>query len=147
MRNNTALDRLRAHIARHNRYVAWLSLFTTIAAAGSWALLYFVACWFVLLALSIAGPADTRMPPLFPHMFVGLATGLCLFAWFLQWRWPDQFPRDRKPVWEIILDFLLVVPRMTLAIWGTIRAWQHLNTRELSLAVRLLQRIEREETL
>lgn len=145
--SNAAPDRLRAHIARHNRRVLIFALITTAAAVTAWALLYFIAYWLVLLSLSAAESREAQVPPFFPHTFIAVALALCFLAWLLRRISPDESPRDKKFMWEIVLDFILMLPRITLSIWGTLRAYQSLNARERGLALNLLQRIERDEPL
>lgn len=120
---------------------------TAIAACVSWALLYFVAYWLILLLLAINNPADAEMPRNYSAVFITVGAVLCFLAWIMRRLSPDEYPRDRKSIWEILLDFVLMVPRMTLAIWGTLRALQFLDDHELSLAMRLLQRIEQETSV
>jgi hypothetical protein len=144
---NAAPDRLRAHFARHNRRVLIFALITAAAAVTAWALLYFIMYWLVLLMLTVNRPLETEMPVFFPHAFIGIALALCFWAWLLRRVSPDESPRDKKFIWEIVLDVILMVPRITLSIWGTLRAYQSLDKRERGLALNLLQRIERDEPL
>lgn len=146
MMSNSAESRLRAHFAQHNRRVIGLTIMTALVAAASWALLYFIAYWLTLLALTSAKSLEAQMPPDFSQLFFTVAAALCLFAWWLRRISPDEYPRDKKWLLEILLDFVLMVPRMTLAIGDTLRALQFLNRRELSLAVHLLQRIEQSQS-
>ena len=46
-----------------------------------------------------------------------------------------------KPAGEIIADFLLAIPRMTLAIGGTLAAWQRLSDPDLAQAANFLHRL------
>lgn len=147
MTDDPALKRLRAHFARHNRLVLGLSLVTFLAAGASWALLYAAAYWLVLLSLSVSRGADAMAPQAFPFVFAGVALALCLLAWLMRRHSPDGLPRDRKRPWELALDLLLMVPRMTLATGETLTAWISLDRHEASLALALLRRIEHEKTL
>jgi len=144
---DSATDRLRAHFTRHNRRVVFLAVVTALLAVIAWGLLGFAAYWFTLLFLSIEHPFDAQVPAWF---FPALATGaaaLCFFAWLLRRMRPDERARDNYSFVETLLDFLLVVPRMTLAISGTLSALIFLKNQELRLALALLQRIDREDAL
>src|ERR1043166_9364201 len=132
MTSNSAEDRLRAIFSQHNRRVIGLTIATALVAAASWMLLYFIAYWFVLLALTAAKSLEAQMPPHFSHVFFAIAGALCVLAWWLRRISPDEYPRDKKFVWEILLDFILAVPRMTLAIGGKLSALQRLNEHKLS---------------
>jgi hypothetical protein len=101
----------------------------------------------LLLVITIDRSVDAEMPPHFSIAFVLVGAALCFVAWTMRQISPDEYPRDRKTFWEIMLDFVLLIPRMTLAIWGTLRALQFLDDQELSFAMRLLQRIDENNSL
>lgn len=147
LQKSDATLRLRRHFAQHNRRVFLLACMTALTTLAAWAALYFLAYWLVLLVVTVDRTVEARMPASFPFVFAGVALTLCALAWVIRRLSPDEFPRDKKSIPEILLDFILTVPRMTLAIWGTLRALQFLDERELALAMQLLQRIERENTL
>ena len=147
MSNSDAVSRLRAHFAQHNRNVLFLALLNFAVVCASWALLYFVLYWLTLLAISVERPNEAQAPVHFPQIFAACAIALCFFAWLLRRLQPNEMPRDKKSLGEILLDFVLMVPRMTLAIFGTLRAMFFFREPELLLAQRLLERIDREETL
>lgn len=136
------MERLRAHLRRHNRKVALLSFLTLAGALLLWGVLCFVALWLFLLGNSVVKPLDWRPSPR-PLLlaFAGAAALLCCVAWLLRRLRPNEAPRDHKGLWEIALDILLAVPRMTLAVAGTARARARLNEHELQLAWDLLRRM------
>lgn len=139
--------RLRAHFARHNRRVLLLSAMTALLAAGAWSVLAFAAYTLTLLMLSVKNSVDAQAPRGFFFGFAAVALALCFLAWILRRLQPDERARDAKSLAEIALDFLLVIPRVTLSILGTLSALVLLNREELNLALALLRRIDREESL
>lgn len=145
--SSATTDRLRAHFARHNRRVLLLAAATALLAAAAWGLLGEAAYALTLVALSIQRPADAQAPAWFPPAFAAAALTLCLLAWLLRRLRPDERARDTKSVAEILLDFLLAIPRMTLAVPGTLGACVFLKREELRQTLALLQRIDREGAL
>jgi hypothetical protein len=135
---------LRAHLARHNARVLLLSAATLAAAIVLWAVLYVIAQWLTLLALVIVRGADTPLPRGFPIVFGAAMLCLLAYAWIDRRLTPNDMPRDEKSAGEIAEDFLLAIPRTTLAAWSTLTAWQWLSAREFSLAASLLERLSRE---
>ena len=133
--NGETVRPLRVHFARHNRRVIGLVLLTALGALAFWALLYFVCYWLLLLVLTVAEPMETRMPPQFASVFAVSAIVLCALGLLAR----SERPRDRKSAWEVALDLVLTVPRMTLAVGDNLRAVQWLNRQELELASRLLE--------
>ena len=77
----------------------------------------------------------------FLPVFAGCALLLCLLAWIVRKIRPNYFPVDHKPMFEIFMDIILVLPRITLAVWGNYSARQVPTERELRAAWRLLQAI------
>ncbi|SRR5581483_7976976 len=142
-----SLQLLRAHFVRHNVQVLAFALVTAIAALAFWAAIYFMLYWLLLLALTVASPMNARVPPNFAHVFFASALVLCALCWLAHRLSPNEMPRDKKSPREVALDILLAVPRMTMAVWGNLRALQFLNQHELRLAHRLLQAIAREHRL
>lgn len=136
---------LRSHLAAHNRRVLALAGATLIAALAAWALLYFVCCWVLVLAIAIF---DLPMPGIPRHfLLVYVIAALCGIgvAWIDQRFTRNARLVDKKTPWEIAMDFLLAVPRMTLAVAGTLTAWQNLNDAELLEAAELLHRLGQEK--
>lgn len=132
---------LRARIRRHNWHVAGLSLATLLGAAALWLAAYGIAYWLMLLALSATVGEEAQPLPYFRDCFIGLAATLLFFAWLHRRLNPDERPRDRKTAGEVAFDFVLLIPRMTLAVWGNLSAWLSLNAAELQGASDLLERV------
>ena len=135
---------LRAHLARHNARVVLLSAATLAAAIVLWAVLYAIAQWLTLLALTIVRGEDTALPRGFPVVFAAAVFCLLAYAWIDRRLTPNDMPRDDKSVGEIAEDFLLAIPRTTLAAWSTLTAWQSLSASEFALAAAFLERLNRE---
>ena len=135
---------LRAHLARHNARVLLLSAATFAAAILLWTVLYVIAQWLTLLALVAARGEDTPLPRGFPTVFGAAVLCLLAYAWIDRRLTPNDMPRDDKSAGEIAEDFLLAIPRTTLAAWSTLTAWQRLTAHEFALAATFLDRLTRE---
>ncbi|SRR5260221_8656856 len=138
---------LRAHLAAHNFRVALISLVTLIAAVALWFALHAVARWLTLLFLSAVKGTDAQMPAAIEPIFWSAAAALLALAWIDRRLRPDDRPKDHKSTGEIVWEFVLAIPRVTLAVWGTLSAWQHLDDRELAEAVALIERLSLDHRL
>lgn len=138
---------LRREIAGHNRRAALLALLAAVAAALLWAALYFVAHWLTLLFLTAARGVDTQVPSAFPDVFAIAAAALLAFAWMDRRLHPDDRPRDKRSPGEIALDVVLAIPRLTLAVWTTLSAWQRLGISELAQAAAFVARLVQERRI
>ena len=136
---------LRAHLARHNGQVLMLAVATLIAALAAWALLYVVSCWMLVLAIAIFDLPLHGVPHHFLTVYIVAALCGIGVAWIDQRMTPNARLRDKKTAWEIAMEFLLAVPNMTLAVGGTLGAWQRLNREELLGAAELLHRLGEEK--
>ena len=135
---------LKAHLARHNRRVLLLAAGTLLATLAAWALLYFLCLWLLVFGIAVFGRPDARIPHGFWLLY--LVTALCAigYAWVDQRLTPNTRLSDGKGIGEVIIDFLLAVPRMTLAVGGTLSARQRLTDDELLEAADLLHRLGEE---
>lgn len=135
---------LRRELAGHNLRVVLLAVLAAIAAAILWAALYVIAYWLTLLFLTAARGLDTPVPRDFRIAFFAIAGGLLAFAWIDRKLHPDDRTRDKRTPGEIVLEFVLAIPRVTLAVGSTLTAWQPLNSRELARAASFLEQLEHE---
>ena len=138
---------LRREIARHNLQVAGIALLTLVVAVGLWVVLYAVCSWAVLFFESAAGTSVVALPQGFTLVFVVAAVCSVGYAWLDRRLTPNDLPRDDKSPGEITTDFLLALPRITLAIWGTLSAAVSLTTPELSDAAAFLHRLSHERRI
>ncbi len=138
---------LRDHFARHNRRVAVLVALTLFLATGLWFISYAIVYWLTLLFLSAAHGLEARPPDTFPVLFIYSAALLIIVSWIARAIFPNDTARDDKSLFEIAADFLLAVPRATLAIWGNLSAWQRLTDDELELAAGLVKLLRDEPRL
>jgi hypothetical protein len=136
---------LRAHLKRHNLRVLALAAGTLVAALAAWVLLYFVCCWMIVLGIAILDLPWTHIPRHFWLFYCVVALCAIGFAWIDQRLTPNARPRDKKGIGEVIMEFLLAVPNMTLAVGGTLSARQHLSDEELLQAAELLHRLGEEK--
>lgn len=136
---------LRGRFAEHNRLVILLVALTLLVTAGVWYLLFAALYWLTFLFASVVRGMDARPPDALPAFFIYSAGLLLLLTWFARKRLDNEMPKDEKTPAEIAMEFLLAVPRATLALWGNVSAWQKLDERELGLAAELIERIVDEE--
>ena len=135
---------LRREIAAHNRRVALIALFTLAVAAGLWTVLYAVCAWVLMLAFIAVGVERTTLPHGFTLLFLVTAACSIGYAWIDRHFTPNELPRDDKTPGEITADFLLALPRITLAVPGTLRAWLRLSRGESEIAAAFLHRLAHE---
>lgn len=135
---------LRSHLAAHNFQVALLSALTLLAAAALWYVLHGVVKWLVLLFTTAVAGTEARLPSALEPIFWTLAAVLVALAVIDRRLRKDDRPRDHKSAGEIAWEFLLAIPRITLAIGGTLSAWQRLSEQEIADAVALIERLVHE---
>lgn len=138
---------LRREIAAHNFRVAGIALLTFIVAAGLWIVLYAVCAWLLLFGFIAVGTARTDLPRGFLILFVVAAACSLAYAWLDRRLTPNEQPRDDKAPGEIIADFLLALPRITLSVWGTLRAALWLSGPERLDAAAFLHRLADERRI
>jgi len=132
---------LRAHFARHNRQVLLLAVGTLFAAAALWSVLYVVCCWLLVLASTAVDRPLRGIPRGFGMVFLVAALCALIYAWIDHRLTPNERARDDKSLAEIFADFVLAIPRMTLAVGGTLAAWQRLSETDLAQAAGFLHRL------
>ena len=135
---------LRRHFARHNLRVSLLAVGTLLAAVALWLILYAVCCWLILLALTVVDVPQPRIPRGFSILFGVAALCAVIYAWIDRRLTPNDMPRDDREPGEIVADFILAIPRVTLTVGGTLAAWQRLTDAELFQAAALLHRLAEE---
>jgi hypothetical protein len=138
---------LRAHFVRHNVRVLLVATVTLFAAVAAWLLLYFVSTWVVIVLLATADIHVTRIPQGYTILFAVAMTCALVYTWIDRRLTPNERPRDEMRPGDIAMDFLLVIPRLTLSIGGTLAAWQWLSTRDCELAAGLLHHIAEEKQI
>jgi hypothetical protein len=121
--------------------VLLLAAGTLVASVAAWVLLYFVFIWILVLGLAVFDVPVARIPHGFWIVYAVAALCAIGIAWLDQWLTPNARPSDHKSLYEVVCDFVLAVPRMTLAVAGTLRAWQSLSNEELRQAAELLHRL------
>jgi hypothetical protein len=132
---------LRAHFHRHNRRVLLLAAGTILAAAALWVIFYGICCWLFVIASAVVDHPRTAIPRGFSILFVVAALCAVFYAWIDRRLTPNEQPRDEKRLGEVFSDFILAVPRMTLAVGGTLAAWQRLSDADLAQAAAFLHRL------
>jgi hypothetical protein len=135
---------LRKRFAAHNRLVVLVALLTLFVTAGLWFLLFAVLYWLAFLFTSIVHGADARPSDALPALFIYSAGLLLLLAWIARGHSKNEMPKDEKTPWEIATEFLLAVPRATLAVWGNLSAWQRLDRREMEIAAEFVEHLAAE---
>ena len=153
-RKQAALVRgLRRYFRRHNLQAFTLAMFSLVASAILWALIYVFIYWFSLVAATLArsfNPAtllEIESPdlvgPYFPLYFGAGAVLSLVIALWVRRRWRPERLRERRfyLLW-ILTELLLSVPNATLAVWGNFSAMTRLRRRDAQAAVHLLQSLE-----
>jgi hypothetical protein len=135
------VEMLRREISGHNLRVILLSVLCALAAVLLWAALYAIAYWLTLLLVTAVRGVDATPPAAFRPVFCSAAAGLLVFAAVDRILRPDDRPRDHRTAGEYALDFILAVPRVTLAVWSTLSTRLHLTPLELAQAAAFLDRL------
>ena len=135
---------LRRRFAQHNRLVALVAVLTLLVAAALWYLLFAILYWLALIVTGMSHGMDARPPEILPAIFIYAAGGLLLVTWIAGTLFPERPPKDKKSPFEIAAEFVLAVPRATLAVWGNLSAWQRLDRREVETAAEFLERLASE---
>ena len=138
---------LRRRFAEHNRLVVLVAILTLLVAAALWYLLFAAFYLLALVFTSAAHGTDARSPDILPALFIYAAGMLVLLTWLAQSRFANAPLKDKKSPLEIAAEFLLAVPRATLAVWGNLSAWQSLDRHEIELAAEFLERLESERRI
>lgn len=141
------MEWLRKSFAEHNRLVLLVAVLTLLVTAALWYLMFALLYWLAVLFASVVHGADARPPAALPVFFIYSAGLLLLLTWVARHRLENERPKDKKAPWEIAGEFLLAVPRATLAVWGNVSAWQRLDARELELAADLIEHIATERRM
>jgi hypothetical protein len=152
--NHAAVVRgLRAYFRRHNTQALLLALFSLVASAILWALIYVLIYWFSLVAATLSrsfNPATLLQidsPDLvgrnFPFYFLGGALLSLVLARLARGRLrPERLRVARYYLLWIVAELLLSVPNATLAIWGNLSALTRLRRRDAHAAARLLESLD-----
>lgn len=135
---------LRREVAAHNRQVLLIALVTAAFAAILWSLLYGICGWLIILGSTITEQSTFAIPRGFSVVFAFAALCALIYTWIDNRLHAHALPRDDKNAAAIAADFLLALPRITLSIWGTLRAWLWLKGADRTLAAALLHRLQRD---
>jgi hypothetical protein len=138
---------LRAHFARHNLRVFLFAAGTLLTVIAAWLLLYFFCTWLLVIAFVVLDLPRIQIPRGFGILFVVAAVCAVIYAWIDRRLTLNEAPRDEKSAGEVVAEFLLAIPRMTLAIGGTLAAWQRLVPGDFIEAATLLHRLAEERRL
>jgi hypothetical protein len=92
------------------------------------------------MAAIVKGPYATY-PKGLPWAFAAIAGALIFSAWVDRRLTPNAVPPDEKSPGEIAMDFLLAIPRMTLAVSANLSAWVRLSQADLLAAAFLVDRL------
>jgi hypothetical protein len=153
-RKHAALVRgLRRYFHRHNIQAFTLAVFSLVASAILWALIYIFIYWFSLVAATLARSfnpntlLEINSPDLvgrnFPLYFAAGALLSLVIARLVRYRWRPERLRERRfyLLW-ILAELFLSVPNATLAVWGNFSAITRLRRRDAQAAVHLLESLE-----
>ena len=138
---------LRAHFLRHNTRVVAVAAITLLASVAAWLLLYFVSTWLVVIILAMAEIDVAHIPQGYTILFAVAMACALVYTWIDRRLTPNARPRDEMRPGDIAMDFLLVIPRLTLSVGGTLAAWQWLGARDCEQAAALLHHIAEEKQI
>ena len=133
---------LRRAFAEHNRLVILVAILALIIAAALWYLLYAALFCLAFLASPVFGGMNGHPPEAFPALFIYAAGLLVLLTWVAGKYSPNEVLKNDKSLLEIASEFLLIVPRATLAVWGNLSAWQRLSPDEIEMAADFLEHLD-----
>jgi hypothetical protein len=141
-------EALRKEIAAHNLRAAGIAVLSFVVAAGLWTILYLVYTWLCLL-VGTAASTETLvyLPAGFKVFFVVVAGCSLGYAWWDHRISPNARPRDHKTPWEVASDIVLALPRLTLSVWGTLRATLWLSGPERKEASTFLHRLAKDRRI
>ncbi len=141
------IAQLRRRLRLHNLQVLAFTFLSLVSALFLWGAFYFFIYWILLFLLSAVQGGDARMPRYF-NLSIGLVAVTLLAVAILDRRSRvNARPVDKKPVLVIALDFILSLPRVTLAIYDNFSAWLSLSSAELHQAVYLIERVRESHKL
>ncbi len=138
---------LRLHIVRHNWQALGFAVLTLVGAVFLWMVLYGVLNWLVMLFVVVVKDPDGSVPRGFRLTFCAIAGALLVAAWMDRLATVNERPPDKRPAFEVFMDFLLAVPRATLAVWGNFSAMQWLHDADYHGAADLLEAVARQRQL
>ena len=156
-RQQTALvQALHSYFLRHNVQALALALFSLVASAILWALVYIFVYWFSLVGATLSrsfNPAtllEIDDPDLagrhFTLYFAGAAALLLVIAGLTRkYLRPERLLKARFYVLWIVAELLLAVPNATFAVWGNLHAITRLRRHDAVAAAQLLREIERSD--
>jgi hypothetical protein len=138
---------LRTHFTRHNWKVLGIAFGTLLASVAAWMLLYVASYSVLVFVLAVLDPDHEQSPRGFGTIFA--VAGLCAmaYAWIDRRLTPNTLPNDKKSPGELLAECVLLVPRMTLSVGGTLAAWQRLDDADLTQAAALLHRLAEEKRI
>lgn len=143
--NYTAL--LRSHVREHNLSVLAASVAALAVAAIGWAVLYGFSYWVAFMFVTV-GSLGQNAPGTTFHLGFGAACGVVFFLALLDaWLFPHEEARDGRSLFGHGCDVVLFLPRITLAAGLNFTAWVSLPARVRQAAARLIERLDRENTV
>jgi hypothetical protein len=144
---NDLAGALRSLLAAHNARVALVAALTLLVSAGLWYALRLAAEWLALLFATAVRGTEAQVPRGLEEVFWFAGAALLALAWIDRRLRADDRPKDHKSVAEIVWEIVLALPRLTLSVWGTLSAWQHLDARERAEGVALIKRLRDERRI
>lgn len=141
------IRRIKDRVRSHNRTALTFAFLSAAGAAICWGLLFALAQWLTLLAITIVRGSYASLPPGFPVGFTAIACALIFSAWLDRKVTPNSIPPDERSPREIAMDFMLAIPRMTLAVSANLAARQRLTRDEVVMAAGLMDRVSRERRM
>jgi hypothetical protein len=147
VRTASTAQLLQARLRSHNFSVIAASGATLILITLSWALLYIVAYWMVMFALTVVKAGGATLPASFDLVFAGAAGVLIVAAAIDMWFFPTDRALDERPALATLTDVLLFIPRLTLTVLVNFAAWARLSSHLRADAADLIERVRAQRKL
>jgi hypothetical protein len=138
---------LRSHVREHNLSVLAASVAALVVAALGWAVLYGFSYWVAFMLVTVRSLGQMAPGATF-HLGFAIACGSVFFLALLDaWLFPHEEASDGRTLFGHVCDVILFLPRLTLAAGLNFTAWVRLPGRVRKPAVRLMERLRRENTV
>lgn len=126
-------------VREHRRQVLWVVFLNVVAVLVGWIGLYYALQGVVLLGITAVQGVDAELPEFFDAIYVSLVVAL-FFVWALTKSRTGVLlpPKDDTSLREVLVEVLTLMPRLSMAIWGNIRAIRALERENFDLALGVL---------
>lgn len=132
------------YLARHNRRMLVLLIFSCFAVALLWGALFLGVYWLTLLALTLGKGTEAVAPAEIWKPFIIGALLACSATWFVSKVLPGNSTKERGSLLTTFWHLILALPNATLGLLNLARGFHCLNRSQKAVAWDLLQSIHKE---